>query len=245
MTEATVPNGDASVWPILEIPASVIREAKSIRRDRENSGGPLYAKAENRWLGEVGAMMVGRWLRSVGLSGQASWLRREQIWRPDYLIEGQAVRVRSTLRRSVVPSDFIGINIRRKRQQKHEQIFVAIDPDATYATIVGAMAFADVMARGTIRKGGDALPTAHGNAVLPDGTDLIDVQVRWMTPVDEWVCARMRDRLAMCPIARERVIDYESYLTQPVAEAAGAVVEQVSLFGDEPVKTAGRAWWED
>lgn len=173
-------------WIEIDIAEEEIEFAKRMRSRRDRQFGNVFRsrKTDERWVGEVGEMILHRWLLAQGLS--VEWLINNAAGRPDLEIEG-GIRVGvKTVKRNGAPRPYYTAQITARHAEEPVDFFVFLSYDLPRKRmyVLGFISKESFLERAKFYGPGDKV---HENYTIRPGHSIYNIEINQLTSALDWI----------------------------------------------------------
>ena len=173
-------------FPVGLVDQASIEQAKAIRARRDARYGNIYRElsTDERWVGDLGEIVLDRWLSAKGAPHQ--WLSEDDAaGKHDFELAGIRVGAKTVKRKvPMLPHYTAQVTARHVYEPVHQFFFMCYEFPRNAMWLLGGIAKEDFL-RDAVHYG--AGEKVHSNYVIRPGHEIFNIEIRHLQPPAAWL----------------------------------------------------------
>jgi hypothetical protein len=173
-------------WILLPVSDEIIQQAQQIRARRDAQYTNIFREVDTdlRWVGEIGELCFYFWLREH-TSGNGRWIRDQAAGKPDFIIHGQPVGMKTVKRKVAFRPDYTAqITAKHADEPVEHFFFASYEQPRQRLWLLGGIARSDFLKHARYYAAGEQV---HAHYTVREGHEIYNIAAQHLTPPLRWL----------------------------------------------------------
>lgn len=164
----------------------IVLEAQRIRERRDAQYTNIYREVDTdlRWVGEIGELCFYHWLRE-NASGTGRWIREQAAGKPDFIIHGQPIGMKTVKRKVGFRPDYTAqITAKHADEPVGHFFFASYEQPRQRLWLLGGITRSDFLKHARYYAAGEQV---HAHYTVREGHEIYNIAAQYLTPPLNWL----------------------------------------------------------
>lgn len=173
-------------WIIVDVVPEAVDRAKATRAERDRRYGNIFEEKETdlRWSGDLGEIYFDRWLRHEHVENY-QWLTDAPAGKPDFIVEGTTVGVKTVKRQVEVHSNYTAqVTARHAREPVTHFFFLCYVYPRKEMWLLAGITKEDFIKYARYYGAGEYV---HEDYQIRPGHEIYNIEISYLKAPKQWV----------------------------------------------------------